>query len=108
MPNFIEIGGVTRKPLVDLTRTDPCIDYIEVREILRIYANIFHDALIQEAFGGSLGPNGMVWTTYSDIGVWRYGIIFSVALQSGYDLHPHDAGFGHQVCIITYYSFILY
>ena len=23
MPNFIEIGGVTRKPLVDLTRNDP-------------------------------------------------------------------------------------
>ena len=68
-----------------------------------IYANSFHDLLLQEAFGGSLGPNGMLWTTYSDIGLWRYGIIFSAALQSGYDLHPDDAGFGHQVCIITYY-----
>ena len=25
MPNFIEIGGVTRKPLVDLTRNDPLL-----------------------------------------------------------------------------------
>ena len=25
MPNFIEIGGVTRKPLVDLTWNDPCV-----------------------------------------------------------------------------------
>ena len=23
MPNFVKIGGVTRKPLVDLTRNDP-------------------------------------------------------------------------------------
>ena len=34
MPNFIEIGGVTRKPLVDLTRNDPgviqnCHDFHE-------------------------------------------------------------------------------
>ena len=78
-----------------------------MREILRIYANIFH-LLIQAAFGGHLGPNGMVWTTYSDIGVWRYGIVFSASLQSGYDLHPDDAGFGHQVCIIIYYGLICY
>ena len=26
MPNFIEIGGVTRKPLVDLTRNDPYVE----------------------------------------------------------------------------------
>ena len=26
MPNFIEIGGVTRKPLVDLTRNDPSVN----------------------------------------------------------------------------------
>ena len=25
VPNFIEIGGVTRKPLVDLTRNDPFV-----------------------------------------------------------------------------------
>ena len=30
MPNFIEIGGVTRKPLVDLTRNDP------IRETSRV------------------------------------------------------------------------
>ena len=27
MPNFIEIGGVTRKPLVDLTWNDPILDF---------------------------------------------------------------------------------
>ena len=28
MPNFIEIGGVTRKPLVDLTRNDPNVSWL--------------------------------------------------------------------------------
>ena len=32
MPNFIEIGGVTRKPLVDLTRNDPCVGNILLYE----------------------------------------------------------------------------
>ena len=31
MPNFIEIGGVTRKPLVDLTRNDPQAEIERIR-----------------------------------------------------------------------------
>ena len=31
VPKFIEIGGVTRKPLVDLTRNDPYVDVVNVR-----------------------------------------------------------------------------
>ena len=30
MPNFIEIGGVTRKPLVDLTRNDPHMESCQI------------------------------------------------------------------------------
>ena len=34
MPNFIEIGGVTRKPLVDLTRNDPHVKMADAMEIV--------------------------------------------------------------------------
>ena len=42
MPNFIEIGGVTRKPLVDLTWNDPVLAVrIEGREEgVRVNPNI--------------------------------------------------------------------
>ena len=39
MPNFIEIGGVTRKPLVDLTRNDPstqCEVHIFLRKLITV------------------------------------------------------------------------
>ena len=35
MPNFIEIGGVTRKPLFDLTRNDPILSSAAI--ILKVY-----------------------------------------------------------------------
>ncbi|KAI0227999.1 hypothetical protein LSAT2_021487 [Lamellibrachia satsuma] len=61
--------------------------------------------ILQETFGGSVGPVGQVWTTYSDIGSWRYGIIFSLELQRGYHIHPDEAGFGHQFVASVVYSY---
>ena len=44
MPNFIEIGGVTRKPLVDLTRNDPIgeIWYINPLLAVKQKTHFFH------------------------------------------------------------------
>ena len=42
MPNFIEIGGVTRKPLVVLTRNDPVsnsVVYLAAERIQRLEIN---------------------------------------------------------------------
>ena len=37
MPNFIEIGGVTRKPLVDLTWNDPVAKKTAAKEHVIIF-----------------------------------------------------------------------
>ena len=59
--------------------------------------------MFQEAFGGDVGPTGEVWTTYSDIGRWRFGVIFSFELSHDFYIGPSDAGFGSQVCDIPYF-----
>ena len=50
--------------------------------------------LMQMAFGdASDGPDGQVWTTYSQIGKWRFGIVLAAELKHGYVLTPEKAGF---------------
>ena len=56
----------------------------------------------QEAFGHpsgaeQLGPDGEVWTTYSDINQYRFGIIFAADMNNTFGIGPTAAGFGREV-----------
>ena len=67
-----------------------------------IYINwkcILFIVLFQTTFGGQLGPNGEVWTTYSDIGTWRFGIIFATDMHNTYNLGVTAAHFGKEVSV---------
>ena len=46
------------------------------------------------AFGdASAGADGQVWTTFSQIGPFKFGIVFASELKSAYSLTPEKAGF---------------
>ena len=46
------------------------------------------------AFGdASTGPDGQVWTTFSQIGSFKFGIVLAAELKSAYSLTPEKAGF---------------
>ena len=57
----------------------------------------------QQAFGGQLGPKGEVWTTYSDISPFRFGIIFATELNETFKIGPVFANFLPMVVITDYY-----
>nr|KAG5688829.1 hypothetical protein BaRGS_017061 [Batillaria attramentaria] len=47
----------------------------------------------QKAWGGNIGPDGEVWTTYSQIGDrWTFGIILAADLRNTFNITPTDAG----------------
>ena len=49
---------------------------------------------LQMAFGdASAGADGQVWTTFSQIGPFKFGIVLAVELKSAYSLTPGKAGF---------------
>ena len=50
---------------------------------------------------GSLGPTGELWTTYSEIGNYVFGIILGVGLATDYNLTPEEAGFN----FVWYFSY---
>ncbi len=54
----------------------------------------------------ALGPIGEVWTTYSDVGDFRFGVIFAAAMENTYIMGPTKA-FGLQVLYILYIPNIL-
>lgn len=86
--------------LTRLTDTSYLMEYVPV-------TTWQHPAYIfQQAFGGNIGPMGEVWTTYSDIGLSRFGIIFASELNQPYSIGPEQARFGSQVytfCIRSIY-----
>jgi len=48
----------------------------------------------EKAFGGSYpGPEGEVWTTYSQISGFFFGIILGADLNNSYSIGPQEAGF---------------
>ena len=63
---------------------------------------MMHFVLLQSAFNDTSGPDGEVWTTYSDIGRYRFGLIFAAGLTRPYAVGPTIAQFGPQVRIYTF------
>ncbi|KAK7471362.1 hypothetical protein BaRGS_00036000 [Batillaria attramentaria] len=57
----------------------------------------------QKAWGGNIGPDGEVWTTYSQIGDrWTFGIILAADLRNTFNITPTDAGFQSFNPTVTY------
>ena len=67
-----------------------------------VYTLIFWtDVLqLQVAFGGDIGPDGEVWTTYSEVGQYQFRIIFSADINNHFNLRPSHTGLKSQVIII--------
>ncbi|KAK6196067.1 hypothetical protein SNE40_001362 [Patella caerulea] len=52
------------------------------------------DAQIKQmALGGNVGPRGEVWTTYTNIGDFVFGLVLGTAMDADYSLSPTTAGF---------------
>lgn len=50
-----------------------------------------------KAFGFAYGPNGEVWSTYTEIGNFTFGIIFAADIKLSYAILPEQMGFDVQV-----------
>jgi hypothetical protein len=61
--------------------------------------------IMQLAFGGIIGPIGEVWTTYSDIGPFRFGIVFAAEMKNWFSLKPSQTSFGEKLPISKIYKF---
>ena len=59
MPNFIEIGGVTRKPLVDLTRNDPIGVVYCCQNVTKPNNETKHNAIREVSKGDSIIMGGI-------------------------------------------------
>ena len=57
--------------------------------------------MFQEAFKDTAGPQGEVWTTYSDIGQYRFGIVFAADLKQPFSLTPDQTSFAENVSVKT-------
>ena len=55
MPNFVKIGGVTRKPLVDLTRNDPHVRCSFLVKYLKTLSQSCHFGMHHQGCPGQLG-----------------------------------------------------
>ena len=51
----------------------------------------------EAVFGGSIGPEGELWTTYSRIGQFELGIIFCAEINTTFQLKPRHTGLNKQV-----------
>jgi len=49
--------------------------------------------ILQAVFGGDLGPEGEVWSTYSEVGGHRFGVIFATDMKKPYNITPAIADF---------------
>ncbi|XP_041369520.1 uncharacterized protein LOC121383515 [Gigantopelta aegis] len=56
-------------------------------------AMAINSQITKSAFMEGSGPTGEVWTTYSRIGNYYFGIILGVGLAADYNLTPEEAGF---------------
>nr|XP_006815625.1 PREDICTED: uncharacterized protein LOC102804514 [Saccoglossus kowalevskii] len=52
------------------------------------------DPQIYRSALGSGGPDGEVWSTYSDIAAYRFGTLLWVNVKTSYPITPQQAGFG--------------
>ncbi|XP_070576651.1 uncharacterized protein [Ptychodera flava] len=52
------------------------------------------DLQLKQAAFGSGGPDGEVWSTYSDIAGYRFGTLLWVNVKTPYPITPQQAGFG--------------
>ena len=57
--------------------------------------------LCQMAFADGSGPQGEVWTTYTDVSGLRFGIIFVANLTRPYKIGPSLTGFSPQVDLLV-------
>ncbi|XP_046568794.1 uncharacterized protein LOC124277168 [Haliotis rubra] len=53
--------------------------------------------ILQSALGGTLGPVGEVWTTYSNIQNFYFGIVLAAATTNTFSLRPSQATFGDKL-----------
>ncbi|XP_071096504.1 uncharacterized protein [Haliotis cracherodii] len=53
--------------------------------------------IIQSALGGTVGPVGEVWTTYSNIQNFYFGIILAAAISNTFSLRPSDTTFADKL-----------
>lgn len=54
-----------------------------------------------KALGFAYGPNGEVWSTYTKIGNFTFGIIFASDIKLSYSILPEQMGFDVQVTKIS-------
>jgi hypothetical protein len=52
-----------------------------------------------KAFGANYGPVGEAWSTYSQIGTIKFGIIFAADIKNSYFIDPMSTGFDVKVNI---------
>ena len=54
-----------------------------------------------------IGPIGQVWTTYTEIGEYAFGIIFATEIQNSYNITPMEAFYTEVYCFTRNVTFSL-
>lgn len=67
-------------------------------------ATAIDSQIIQGAFGGNIGPKGEVWTTFSDISGFTFGVVLAMKLSQPYTLRFEEGNWGSKLKSSIIYS----